>query len=406
MNAPRFILAAIAFAAAQVAPAQATLPPVHPVGRFLATSSEPLVFVFGIYQLRDGRVLVNDIDGRRLLLLDSMLTHPVNVIDMTGTAARNYPSRAGPLLPFRADSTLLLDEDALAFLLVDPLGAIARVVSLPTTDMTALTADLIGMDGGTGIIFRQAGPPRPPPVPASGATARSLGPPISDSAAIVRTDLVTHRTDTLAFLKLPSSYPSGTRTDSTGFLFRNWPSINPLPVADGWCVLSDGTLAVVRGQDFHIDWIAPDHSHAASAKLPHEWRRLSDSDKVVLIDSLRSYYGQPGHGYAMTQSYGDGPPHTLVGAPDLPDPAVIGDYRPAFAPSGVRADADGNVWIREPASAATAAGPIWDVVSRREGLFDRVQIPGGTSIVGFGPNVVYLSSRLGASVSLVKARIR
>ena len=52
------------------------------------------------------------------------------------------------------------------------------------------------------------------------------------------------------------------------------------------------------------------------------------------------------------------------------------------------------------------AGPVYELVNRAGVLFDRVQLPGGTTLVGFGPGVVYLSARTGAGVSLARARIR
>jgi hypothetical protein len=98
---------------------------------------------------------------------------------------------------------------------------------------------------------------------------------------------------------------------------------------------------------------------------------------------------------------------------DVPDPSQLPDYATSIAPltatSGSRpvlADADGNVWIREVGNAGADGGAVFALVNRSGRLFDRVQIPGGTRIVGFGPGVVYLSARVGRFQSLVRARIR
>ena len=64
--------------------------------------------------------------------------------------------------------------------------------------------------------------------------------------------------------------------------------INPLPVVDEWAVLSDGAVALVRGRDYHIDWVNPDGSRTSSPKIPFEWQRLSDEDKVAFIDSVKA----------------------------------------------------------------------------------------------------------------------
>ena len=61
----------------------------------------------------------------------------------------------------------------------------------------------------------------------------------------------------------------------------------------------------------------------------------------------------------------------------------------------MKADLDGNLWIRTSATRAGAiAGPIYDVVNRKGELVDRVQLPAGRTIVGFGKGgVVYMVAR-------------
>ncbi len=65
-------------------------------------------------------------------------------------------------------------------------------------------------------------------------------------------------------------------------------TINPLVTVDEWAVLSDGSVAFIRGHDYHIDWLRPDGTTASTAKLPFDWKRLTDEDKQKLIDSARA----------------------------------------------------------------------------------------------------------------------
>jgi len=76
-------------------------------------------------------------------------------------------------------------------------------------------------------------------------------------------------------------------------------------------------------------------------------------------------------------------------------PSELPDYRPAISAGSAKPDVDGNVWIRTSATRAGAiAGPIYDVVNRKGELVDRVQVPAGRSIVGFGKGgVVYMMAR-------------
>ncbi len=65
-------------------------------------------------------------------------------------------------------------------------------------------------------------------------------------------------------------------------------TVNPLSTVDDWAVRSDGTVAFIRGHDYHIDWLYTDGSQVSSAKLPFDWKRLTDDDKQKLIDSART----------------------------------------------------------------------------------------------------------------------
>ena len=91
----------------------------------------------------------------------------------------------------------------------------------------------------------------------------------------------------------------------------------------------------------------------------------------------------------------------VMGASDLPD------YRPPFTSGAVRADADGNLWIRTAQSKPVPGGPIYDVVSRQGQLVDRLQLPRGYQLVGFGRGkVVYLSMRDPQGVHLARVQLR
>ncbi|MEW5931672.1 MAG: hypothetical protein AB1941_29740, partial [Gemmatimonadota bacterium] len=88
--------------------------------------------------------------------------------------------------------------------------------------------------------------------------------------------------------------------------------------------------------------------------------------------------------------------------------AELPDYRPPIAAGGsVRADAEGNLWIRTVPPRPTPGGPIYDVVSRQGELVSRFQLPQGYSLVGFGRGkVVYLSMRDASGIHLARVRLR
>jgi hypothetical protein len=68
---------------------------------------------------------------------------------------------------------------------------------------------------------------------------------------------------------------------------------------------------------------------------------------------------------------------------------------PPFDQGAARADVDGNLWVRTSARRAGAiGGPIYDVIDGTGKLIDRLQLPAGRQVVGFGKGgAVYLKAR-------------
>jgi hypothetical protein len=242
-----------------------------------------------------------------------------------------------------------------------------------------------------------------------------------DSAALVRFDLATRKLDTATFFKTPKMNMNITR--SPGGEIRVTSTVNPLLQGDDWAILSDGTIALVRTRDYHVDWLSPQGTLTSSPKIPFQWERLTDEAKVAFIDSARTAIlaarasGQPplgggaatvttgGNTTVTTVGPGGGalggqlPPLTMISPSDLPD------YKPAFPPGSTRADADGNLWIRT--SQNVNGIPVYNVVNRKGELIDRVQLPKNRVLVGFGPGgVVYLAVRDGTTAHLEKARVK
>jgi hypothetical protein len=420
-----------------------SLPPVRQLGPVTAVAKEPLGAVTTVRQLPDGKVLVNDIVGRRVVMFDSSLSTAVTVADTTSATASAYGTRPGGLIAYRGDSTLFIDPASLSMLLIDPAGKIARVMSAPRAeDVGFLVGGPFGnpgFDTQNRLIyrapprFRFVGPPptgnRLPPIPS-----------IPDSAALVRFDLATRKLDTVTWFRTPKVTMNVTQSPDGGV--RVLPVVNPLPQGDDWALLPDGTVALVRGRDYHVDWIGA-QGMTSSPKIPFEWERLTDEGKVAFLDSAKTAIekarasgefnfggapilrrttvdgppgaareGQPREsqstagaaraGASTAGPAGDGfasIPLTFVAPGDLPD------YKPAFVPGSTRADADGNLWIRT--SHNVDGRPVYDVVNRKGELIDRVQLPQNRTLAGFGPaGVVYLAVRDGTTAHLEKARIR
>ncbi|HEY6220133.1 MAG TPA: hypothetical protein VIV65_08745, partial [Gemmatimonadaceae bacterium] len=281
MNRTRvFVLAAVAPVAAV---AQQSIKP-RTLPTPIAISKEALGSATLARQLPNGSVLVNDAARRRLLLLDPTLQSYTVVADSTSGSVNGYGQRPGALIPYVSDSTLYLDVTAGSFLVIDPNGKVARVMSTPRPqDNNFLTAPALGYPGFDAkgrLVYRSRFQPQLMQT-RDGGIQMGQAP---DSAPVIRVDLDTRKADTIGAMKLARNITS-TGTGPNGGTFTMSSAV-PLPTVDDWAVLSDGSVAIVRGQDYHIDWILPDGSKKSTGKVPFDWQRLTDDDKAVVIDSI------------------------------------------------------------------------------------------------------------------------
>jgi hypothetical protein len=372
-------------------------------------------------------------------MFDSTLSTFTVVADSTSATANAYSSRLGGLIAYRGDSTLFVDPTSLSMLVIDPAGKIARVMSVPRpADVNFLIGGPFGSPGFDSrgrLVYRGGGMRMMQRSRTAGASGGFPMPEMPDSAPIVRVDLATRKVDTAAFFRIPKMQMSVNRDDDGRVTVTS--IVNPLPVVDDWALLDDGSIAVIRGRDYHVDWINTDGSVTSSPKIPFEWQRLTDDDKVAFVDSAKAAMEKAraemeARVAGATPSQGGTPPagsgeRVMItfraegGAPAtgsasggagfrLPEvnmvpPSDLPDYRPPFSQGAARADADGNIWIRT--SNVVDGGAVYDVINRRGELIDRVKLPPFRMIAGFGPGrTVYMGVRDGSGTRLERARVR
>lgn len=477
------------------------LPPIKPLGAVFAKSKELVGSVSAVRQLPGGKVLVNDIAGRKVVLFDSTLATFAVIADTTSATANAYSSRAGGLVPWKGDSTLFVDPVSLSMLVIDGKGNITRVMSAPRANDVNL---LIGGPNGTPgtdaqgrLVYRgQAGRGgRGGPGGAGNAAgardARAAGAAVAgaatnstaaaavagagrsananaddhngdnrggrggfggtppDTAPLLRFDLATRKMDTLAFLKIPVTNVRMAQDDNGKM--NVLVTVNPIPVADDWSLMSDGSIAVIRARDYHIDWIRTDGTKESTAKVPFDWKRMSEDEKASFLDStkialeklraqastgdinamqaaagglagipgLGGFGGRDGGGRGGAGRGGDGggdgggrggfgggrggrggfeiQPINMISASDM------SDYIPPFTPGAALGDRDGNLWVRT--TRGIDGGSIYDIVSPKGELLKRVLMPPGRVISGFGKGgIVYMGVREEGGVRLEAAK--
>lgn len=279
----RLGLLSLSLVAVSTATAQSIKP--RPLGAVQATSKELLGLPTVTRALPNGSVIVNDIARRRLLLLDASLENYSVIADSTSGSVNGYGQRPGALIPYVADSSLFLDVTSSSFLVIDPSGKVTRVMSPPRPNdngaIASFTTGFPGFDANGRMVYRTT--IRPQIQQMRDGTIQMATPP--DSQPLLRVDLDTRRADTIGFIRTPKSVqmpvtmPNGATMNMTTQV--------PLATIDDWAVLSDGTIAIVRGQDYRIDFIKADGSKLRSEKVAFDWKRLSDDDKLAIVDSIQ-----------------------------------------------------------------------------------------------------------------------
>lgn len=380
--------------------------------------------MFGVRQVGHGSVLVNDGRSRQLVLLDSLLSHPKIVLDSVATFGQpSYGPTATPIVAYLGDSTLFVEGSSNALLLIDGNGNIVRSIAPPIRDGTRYLASSSSVVDNTGRLIFRMGADDPPKrvVNVNGDGITSIN-AIADSAPIVRASFESRSVDTIGRVKQQSGSTTRlTRSEREGISLRA--SLNLLETIDEWTALADGSVAFVRGSDYHIDWIRANGVRESTSKLPFDWRPFSDSEKQHLIDSVRSVIDSvsavaektggaeavqgaqllflqslmslgPGSPLGGRQSKpvqrNAGPDGKLI--IDFVPLSAMPDYYPPIRAGAVKGDYANNLWILPATSSLSKAGElVYDVVNTKGELFQRVRLPLGRSIVGFGPaGIIYM----------------
>ena len=489
-------------------------PQVRRISTASAVSKERIQTITGIRELPDGRVLLNDGQSRRVLLLDTMLVTQRVVLDSMSEHENTYGNQQGGLIPYRGDSTIFVDRNSLAMIVLDPEGNIARVRSVPraqdagTYGQGSAFGSNVGTDTRGRLVYRIRARSRPPLRPPPRGVP--FVPEEPDSAFIVALDIETRKLDTIGAVRTPREEYTVRISPNGGW---NWSEItNPMPTTDDWAVLSDGRVAFLRWIDYRIDYLNADGSWTSSPKIPFDWQPMSDSAKQHLVDSVKAretqqrrnnYTSQviryvntykrkyppnfaapagyrPPNGFAkewpmpagvtFPENYIYGcaageEPKMLAPAPESSDSAQqqtpqqmemqrmmemygmpnqgnrpgggrpscipqpipnlnqvpqvptmrevtmisankLPDFRPPFGQNAARADMDGNLWVRTAPARPTPGGPVYDIINSEGALVDRIQIPPGYGLVGFGRGgVVYLSMRGREGTQLARVRL-
>lgn len=385
----------IAFAS----PAFAQTVPTRTFSKPIAEYTEPFTSLRGVRELADGRVVATDSRDKVVQIVD-LRTGRATKVGREGSGPNEYqmPSSA---LPLPGDSTLIADPLNSRFFLLGPGGTPAGTWA-PSGAEDARPAPRPAPAGAPGraggmVMSVGGGPMQMLSTRAVDAQGRvyMTGPPITmtpegpkpaDSLPVLRADRRSMRGDTVAWLQVPKG---NTQVNASGGNMNIRIGATPFAAEDGWTVLPDGRVVVVRHADYHVE-VYPASGRGApvrGAPVTGTRIRVTEAEKQVWRDERSA--NAP---IAIARTVTAGPGGTSARNEAVPVAAPEPDSWPATMPlfvgQQVYATPTGEIWVGRyrAASDKTPRYDVFDATGRRTG---QVVFPPRTRIVGFGKGAVY-----------------
>ncbi|MEP7345243.1 MAG: hypothetical protein ABI877_08245 [Gemmatimonadaceae bacterium] len=352
--------------------------PLITLAKPLVEHPEPLTQPVSIRELADGRVLVTDMEERRLLLYDFVAK----------TAAPAARQGAGPLefqMPGQlfaiGDSTLMPDIMQRRFLFLGPNGAPLRTQSIlqANDDILAVVraGNIFAIDA-RGQFYSEA---------RAFVIKEGQMPTTSDTVALVRWAKFGVKGETLAtkYDKAPMPKMSGTAASSIKMRMP----IVPYVTRDLWQVFPNGRVVVLRASDYHSEFIDPDGARRTGPSVPYVPVPVTAADRERLRKTTRETYERAMKlGMSMARSSSAQPLPKI--AFDLDEPAEWPKFKPPFA--NIFVAPDDFLWV---ATSAAGAEDIvtYDVLNAKGALVKRVRFPKNVVLLGFGRNALYATRK-------------
>lgn len=342
---------------------------------------EAFTAISGLRELKDGRVLVADAREKTLQVID-LARGTAMAVGRTGAGPGEWGTPT-TLHALPGDSTLMLDYANQRIFLVAPDGKPAPSQRFP--DGAMFSADLIGIDGSGRMLMKQSRRP-------SGPTDPSVG--VADVIVVNRS---TGRADTLASLSEPKGEHMAARVLPGGMM--QWSTNLPLAARDLAAIASDGRVAIVRAAPYRVEWIAPNGARVMGPVAQPPSIPVTRAEKEAFARSQLRPGGIIVAGPSGTPPSAKGSPSPRPRVPAMsksdlekmmsPDQRWP-DVKPPFLENAVQVAPDGKVWVLR-ARAHDDPVPTFDIFDAGGRVVERVALPAGTRLAGFGKGALYLA---------------
>jgi hypothetical protein len=306
----------------------------------------------------------------RIVLFDSKLKQ-ASLVGHAGTGPNDY-QQPEALHATLADTTLVLDAGRGDMLVIDPSGKIVGTRPVPGGNGALAATGGLAVDRSGRLLFS-------PREQIMKQTAAGMEGGTPDSLAIVAFDPRTGGTMPVAHVRTAGMTTVMQANPSIPGAFTSRMKPTPFAAIDDWVMMPDGTLAIIRGADLHIDWIAPDGKIRSTPPIPYARRAVSDSDKVAFIKAMHA-----------TDSMMKKMPSSAMITITQVEPDSFPRFKPPFTTRGAKAASDGTIWLPAKIISPAAADGYY-VIGPDGKIRELVHLPAGQRLIGFGKGVIYVA---------------
>jgi hypothetical protein len=322
--------------------------------------------VTSVRELRDGRVLVSDIGQMKAFVLSRDLSSATQV-GRTGDGPGEHKS--ADLLLSSGDTTLIFDILNARFLHVGPDGSIGRTQSIRRTGGPNTLPPEIRANDATGAIYF------------AGPRANLPSNETRDSVPVLRRGVDAELTDTVAWARVPVA--GMRRAKNADSLIRSRP--DPFEWRDVWTVDQSGRVALVRGDEYRMDYIERNGATLRGPVIGGARVPVTEADVQRLREQRFSVNGPNG-------------PITMTNEPAH----AVTPVKPFVAEGQVPlVDPNGRVWVERSRAVADDI-TRYDVFDRRGSIAFNVALKDNARAVGFGEGTLYATKPDGSGKVVLK----
>lgn len=368
----RFVAAAIV--AAAVVPQQ-QLRKLTPVP---LTVTKPLAHITAAHELTNGKILVSDVHTPALWLLDPA-TGIAAAVGAPGASPDQFAQPGG--FYTGANNTILLADHS---------GPRALVLSVEGKITGGYSTARQGIKSSSDSDFDEAKLDARGFVYSAdrGAAFRDLAAGVSSGLIdLIRLDPVKQTREPIAKLMVPKERQVNS---GNGMIFTRSVVGDP---ADGWGVMANGRIAIVRAAPYRVEWLSPDGKSTLGPIIAVDPIPFTDADR-------REIEKNSGRGGASVGEAGGAAPKSSSADLERQYAAV----KPPFKPTDVIISPAGRVWVlrQQAFGSPTVHYDVFDTTGAR---VDRVEFPANSRVIGFGPASVLVREGGDASAVLRKYKL-